>query len=121
MKLQDIIAFAKAGYKPSDVKELLSMEGAGENDNSNRDIQQDNTVVQSGDTDTETTEGSSDTDIDKENNKENNNEELDKYKDEIEKLKNQVKLLQEANKNKDVSNNNGKTLDEVIIDIFNNL
>lgn len=116
MKLQDIIAFAKAGYKPSDVKELLAMEGANENDRNDNDGNNSDTAKVS----TDNSENSTDSDNDKGNSEDN--KDVEKYKSEIEDLKNQIKLLQEANKNKDISgNNNNKTLDETIIDIFNKL
>lgn len=116
MKLQDIISFAKAGYKPSDVKELLAMEGANENDRSDNNSDNSDTAKVT----TDNSENSTDSDSNKDNMEDN--KDVEKYKSEIEDLKNQIKLLQEANKNKDISgNNNNKTLDETIVEIFNKL
>ena len=98
MKLDDIIALAKQGYKPSDVKELIEL---------SKDEPEDEPVDELED---ETEDEPED---------ELEDEPEDEKQKEIDELKEQIKKLQEENARKDNSNNNYlKSDDEKLVDLF---
>ena len=120
MKMKDLIDLVRAGLKPSEIKEMIELEKQASDidiDEHNQEPapKQDEKTDTKLDTkiepDTKDVSGVDDTSA----------EELKKAKDEILKLKEQIKEIQNENKNKDISNNQNKTLDEQIIDIFNQM
>ena len=94
MKLDDIIALAKQGYKPSDVKELIEL-SKDEPEYEPEDEQEDELEDEPED------------------------ELEDEKQKEIDELKEQIKKLQEKNARKDNSDNGDlKSDDEKLVDLF---
>ena len=104
MQMRDLIDLVRAGLKPSEIKEMIELEKQPEPEPTpqpNKDTepkpepetQPDNTTA----------------------------EELKKAQEEIANLKAQITAIQNENKNKDISNHQDKTLDEQIVDIFNQM
>ena len=94
MKLEDIIALAKQGYKPNDIKELIELSKGEPNEEPN--------------------------DCPKNEPKDEPKDEPNYEKQkEIGELKEQIKKLQEENVRKDNSNNDDlKSDDEKLVDLF---
>lgn len=91
MKLEDIIALAKQGYKPSDIKELISL--AAENPDESKGTDSSDEPEQ-GEPEDEKPEGTAGTDADP--------DDID-YKKLYEDSQNRIKELQAKNANKDLS------------------
>ena len=100
MKLDDIIALAKQGYKPSDVKELIEL-SKDEPEYEPEDEQEDELEDEP--------EDELEDELEDENEKQK----------EIDELKGQIKKLQEENARRDNSDNdNLKSDDEKLVDLF---
>ena len=96
MKLDDIIALAKQGYKPSDVKELI-------------ELSKDEPEYEPEDKPEYEPEDEPEDELEDENEKQK----------EIDELKGQIKKLQEENARKDNSDNEDlKSDDEKLVDLF---
>ena len=116
MNMKDLIDLVKLGLKPSDIKEMVELE------KQVKDIN-----IEQAENNTEeheeppTGEPHKEEHEDKPNDDANINNELTSAKAEIEELKKQITSMQNENKNKDMSGNqNNKTIDEQIIDMFTN-
>ena len=114
--MKDLIDLVKLGLKPSDIKEMVELE------KQVKDIN-----IEQAENNTEeheeppTSEQHEEEKEDKPNDDANINNELTSAKAEIEELKKQITSMQNENKNKDMSGNqNNKTIDEQIIDMFTN-
>ena len=110
MKMKDLIDLVRAGLKPSEIKEMIELE------------------KQAADINIDEPEPEPTPNVEPEPNPEPENnvdntvaDDLKKAQEEIIKLKEQIKSIQNENKNKDISNNQDKTLDEQIVDIFNQM
>lgn len=112
MKMKDLIDLVRAGLKPAEIKEMIELEKQA------ADINID-------DPETEPTpQPNKDTEPKQEPEPQPDNktvEELKKAQEEIANLKAQITAIQNENKNKDISNHQDKTLDEQIVDIFNQM
>ena len=93
LNFSDIIELAKAGYTPEQVKELIQLSK-----------------------DTEQTEQTKHNEQN-EHPEQNEQTEQTKQNDELNKLKEHVKKLQEQNRRQDFSNKNEKTAEEILADI----
>ena len=112
MEMRDLIDLVRAGLKPAEIKEMIELEKQAKDINIDEpqpeptpqpskepepkpepEPQQDNTAA----------------------------EDLKKAQDEIANLKSQITAIQNENKNKDISNQQDKTLDEKIVDIFSQM
>lgn len=116
MNMKDLIDLVKLGLKPSEIKEMVELE------KQVKDI-----TISEAENNTEeheeppTGEQHEEEHEDKPNDDANINKELDDARAEIEKLKSQITTIQNENKNKDMSgDNNKKTIDEQIVDMFTN-
>ena len=112
MQMRDLIDLVRAGLKPSEIKEMIELEKQA------KDINIDEPQPEP------TPQPNKDTEPKPEPEPESNNtsaDDLEKAQEEIIKLKEQIKSIQNENKNKDISNNQDKTLDEQIVDIFNQM
>lgn len=115
MTMKDLIDLVRAGLKPSEIREMIELE------KSAKDINID-------DEPEPTPEPSNEPEPTPEPSKEpepqqvgTTSDELKKAQDEIASLKSQLASIQNDNKNKDISNQNDKTIDEQIIDIFSQM
>ena len=130
MKMKDLIDLVRAGLKPSEIKEMIELEKQA------ADINIDEPEPEPKPQPNVKPEPDKKTDPDKKTEPDKNTEpdakdvsgvddttadELKKAQDEILKLKDQIKEIQKENKSKDISNNQNKTLDEQIVDIFNQM
>ena len=98
MKLDDIIALAKQGYKPSDVKELIEFSKDESKDEPEEEPKEE---------------------PEEEPKDEPEEEPKDEKQKEIDELKGQIKKLQEENSRKDNSDNEDlKSDDEKLVDLF---
>lgn len=120
MKMKDLIDLVRAGLKPSEIKEMIELEKQAADINIDEPEQEptqqpDEKTDPKPDTKTESNtkdiSGVDDTTAD----------ELKKAQEEIANLKSQITAIQNENKNKDISNHQDKTLDEQIVDIFNQM
>ena len=112
MQMRDLIDLVRAGLKPNEIKEMIELEKQA------ADINIDEPETEPEPTPNVEPEPSPEP----ENNVDNTaTDDLKKAQEEIIKLKEQIKSIQNENKNKDISNNQDKTLDEQIIDIFNQM
>ena len=120
MKMKDLIDLVRAGLKPSEIKEMIELEKQAKDINIDEpepeptpqpDKKTDPEPDKKTEPNTKDVSGVDDTTAD----------ELKKAQDEILKLKDQIKEIQKENKSKDISNNQNKTLDEQIVDIFNQM
>ena len=120
MKMRDLIDLVRAGLKPNEIKEMIELEKQAADINIDEpnpkpapqpDEKTDPEPDKNTEPDAKDVSGVDDTTAD----------ELKKAQDEILKLKEQIKEIQKENKNKDISNNQNKTLDEQIVDIFNQM
>lgn len=116
MQMRDLIDLVRAGLKPNEIKEMIELE---------KEVKDINIDEQDPEPEPEPEpEPIKEPEPKPEPEPESNNtsaEDLKKAQDEILKLKEQIKSIQNENKNKDISNNQDKTLDEQIIDIFNQM
>lgn len=112
MQMRDLIDLVRAGLKPSEIKEMIELEKQA------KDINIDETQQEP------TPQPSKEPEPKPEPEPQPDNktvEELKKAQDEIANLKAQITAIQNENKNKDISNHQDKTLDEQIVDIFNQM
>lgn len=112
MQMRDLIDLVRAGLKPSEIKEMIELEKQA------KDINIDEPQPEP------TPQPNKDTEPKPEPEPQPDNktaEELKKAQDEIANLKAQITAIQNENKNKDISNHQDKTLDEQIVDIFNQM
>lgn len=126
MTMKDLIDLVKLGLKPSDIKEMVNLEkevrdiDITDQSKTNKDIDEKSI----------TKEEEEVSDEDKTEEKVNTEDEtkdkelldkLSKANIEIEELKNKIANIQKANTNTDVSGSDSKTIDEQVVDIFNQL
>ena len=112
MQMRDLIDLVRAGLKHNEIKEMIELEKQAADIN-----------IDEPETEPEpTTNVEPEPSPEPENNVDNTAaDDLKKAQEEIIKLKEQIKSIQNENKNKDISNNQDKTLDEQIIDLFNQM
>ena len=112
MQMKDLIDLVRAGLKPAEIKEMIELEKQAKDINID-EPQPEPTPQPNKDTEPKPEpEPQQDT---------KTAEELKKAQDEIANLKAQITAIQNENKNKDISNHQDKTLDEQIVDIFNQM
>ena len=112
MQMRDLIDLVRAGLKPSEIKEMIELEKQAKDINID-EPQPEPTPQPNKDTEPKPEpEPQQDT---------KTAEELKKAQEEIANLKAQITAIQNENKNKDISNHQDKTLDEQIVDIFNQM
>lgn len=114
MNLADIIALAKAGYKPSDVKDLLALTSSKEENPKDEEKDQDKKTEQHEDgkeqPDKAPKKSTDDSPIDA--------SAIDGYKRKIEELEEKLQKLQSENVHKDNNEeDNGKSDEDIINDI----
>lgn len=112
MKMKDLIDLVRAGLKPAEIKEMIELEKQA------ADINIDDPEPEP------TPQPSKEPEPKQEPEPQQDNktvEELKKAQEEISNLKAQITAIQNENKNKDISNHQDKTLDEQIVDIFNQM
>lgn len=114
MQMRDLIDLVRAGLKPSEIKEMIELEKQVKDINIDEPQPQPEPTPQPNNEPEPKPEPEPQPD-----NK--TAEELKKAQDEIANLKAQIATIQNENKNKDISNNQDKTLDEQIVDIFNQM
>lgn len=112
MQMRDLIDLVRAGLKPSEIKEMIELEKQAKNINID-DPQPEPTPQPSKEPEPKPEPEPQPDD--------KTAEELKKAQDEIANLKAQIAAIQNENKNKDISNHQDKTLDEQIVDIFNQM
>lgn len=112
MQMKDLIDLVRAGLKPSEIKEMIELE------KQVKDINIDEQQQESTPQPNNESEPKPENEIQQDN---KTAEELKKAQDEIANLKAQIAAIQNENKNKDISNHQDKTLDEQIVDIFNQM
>lgn len=112
MQMRDLIDLVRAGLKPSEIKEMIELE------KQVKDIDIDEPQQEPTPQPDNESEPKPEPEIQQDT---KTAEELKKAQDEIANLKAQIATIQNENKNKDISNNQDKTLDEQIIDIFNQM
>lgn len=104
LSITDIVALAKAGYKPADVKELITMADAKETSEDQKDQKSAEEPQQA-----EGQNAPEGTEAEKQTEKEEAAEKADKddvnYKELYEKSQNDLKAAQEANRKQDASGN----------------
>lgn len=110
MTLTDIIALAKQGYKPSDIKELIALAESDAPEETNEE------TVETEDNETEDQENKETDEKESETDPEELKKLLDQFKSENEKLKKDLKTAQKLNQTHDTSNEDNRETDE---DIFN--
>lgn len=127
MTMKDLIDLVKLGLKPSDIKEMINLE------KEVKDIDiTDQSKTNNGTDEKSTTEEEKEevSDEDKTEEKVNTEDEtkdkellekLSKANSEIEELKNKIASIQKDNTNTDASGDGSKTIDEQVVDIFNQL
>ena len=102
MKLEDIIALAKAGYKPSDIKELVKLsEKTKESTDSNE---------------SKDSKESTDSNESKDSKESTDSKEHDERDKQIKELQDQIKKLQDSKSREDISGD--KHDKESLVDIF---
>lgn len=105
MKINDIIALAKQGYKPADIKELISL---AEPENKEDDEPEDDPLEESNDTrDTPPAQ------------EDENKDEVD-YKKLYEETEKKLKAAQAANR-RDAEHNDIKTPEQIALEHFNSI
>lgn len=112
MQMRDLIDLVRAGLKPSEIKEMIELE------KQVKDIDIDEPQQEPTPQPDNESEPKPEPEIQQDT---KTAEELKKAQDEIANLKAQIATIQNENKNKDISNNQDKTLDEQIVDIFNQM
>lgn len=116
MNMRDLIDLVKSGLKPNEIKEMIELEKEVRDINIEPEVDETKTDEGKKDENNEQVDDKKD-----EQNKGVDSEELKNAKDEIESLKRQIASIQSENKNKDLSENQSKSLDEQIVDIFNQM
>ena len=126
MTMKDLIDLVKLGLKPGDIKEMINLEkevkdiDITDQSKTNKDIDEKSTTEEkeevSDEDKTEEKVNTEDETKDKEL-----LEKLSKANSEIEELKNKIASIQKDNTNKDASGSDSKTIDEQVVDIFNQL
>lgn len=116
MNMRDLIDLVKSGLKPSEIKEMIELEKEVKDIVIEPEVTESKPEESKKDESTESQDGKKD-----ESNTGVDSDELKKAKDEIESLKRQIASIQSENKNKDLSGNQSKSLDEQIVDIFNQM
>lgn len=125
MTMKDLIDLVKLGLKPSDIKEMINLEkevkdiDITDQSKTTKDIDEKSITKEEEVSDEDKTEEKIDTE-DETKDKELL-EKLSKANSEIEELKNKIADIQKANTNTDVSGSDSKTIDEQVVDIFNQL
>lgn len=110
MQMRDLIDLVRAGLKPAEIKEMIELEKQA------KDINIDEPQPEP------TPQPSKEPEPKPEPQPDNTAaEDLKKAQDEIANLKAQITAIQNENKNKDISNQQDKTLDEQIVDIFSQM
>lgn len=112
MQMRDLIDLVRAGLKPVEIKEMIELEKQA------KDINIDEPKPEPTPQPDDKTEPKPEPEPKPDNTAA---DELKKAKDEITNLKAQIAAIQNENKNKDISNKQDKTLDEQIVDIFNQM
>lgn len=112
MQMRDLIDLVRAGLKPSEIKEMIELEKQA------KDINIDETQPEPTPQPNKEPEPKPEPEPQQDT---KTAEELKKAQDEIANLKAQITAIQNENKNKDISNHQDKTLDEQIVDIFNQM
>ena len=112
MQMRDLIDLVRAGLKPSEIKEMIELEKQAKD--INIDEPQPETTPQPNNEPEPKPEPEPQPDN-------TTAEDLKKAQDEIANLKAQITAIQNENKNKDISNQKDKTLDEQIVDIFSQM
>lgn len=107
MKMKDLVDLVRAGLKPAEIKEMIELE------KQVGDINIDEPE--------EVEQPKEETEVKQEPEVDTVSEELKQAKEDLANLKAQLTTLQQENKNKDISQNLDKSLDEQIEDIFSKL
>lgn len=110
--MRDLIDLVRAGLKPAEIKEMIELEKQA------KDINIDDPQPEPTPQPSKEPEPKPEPEPQKDD---KSAEELKKAQDEIANLKAQIAAIQNENKNKDISNHQDKTLDEQIVDIFNQM
>lgn len=114
MQMRDLIDLVRAGLKPAEIKEMIELEKQA------KDINIDEPQPEP--TPQPNKEPESEPKQEPEPQQDNTAaEDLKKAQDEIANLKAQITAIQNENKSKDISNQQDKTLDEQIVDIFSQM
>lgn len=112
MQMRDLIDLVRAGLKPAEIKEMIELEKQA------KDINIDEPQPEPSPKPDDKTEPEPEPEPQKDNTA---NEDLKKAQDEIAALKSQIASIQNENKNKDISSNQDKTIDEQIVDILSKM
>lgn len=110
--MRDLIDLVRAGLKPAEIKEMIELEKQA------KDINIDEPQPEPTPKPDDKTEPEPEPEPQPDNTA---NEDLKKAQDEIAALKSQIASIQNENKNKDISSNQDKTIDEQIVDIFSQM
>lgn len=112
MQIKDLLTLAKLGYKPSEIKEMAELE---------KTLPDINTEEQKEEPKEEPIKEEPKQEPNKEPEGDNIEEQLKAANDTIAELQKQIKDIQEANRNTDVSGSKEtKTTDELIVEAFTN-
>lgn len=110
MQMRDLIDLVRAGLKPAEIKEMIELEKQVKD----IDIENKEEVKEE--------QPKEEPVVKQEPEPEDNTaEELKKAHEELVNIKAQLTAIQNENKNKDISGNQDKTLDEQLVDIFSKL
>lgn len=112
MQMRDLIDLVRAGLKPAEIKEMIELEKQA------KDINIDEPQTEPTPKPDDKTEPEPEPEPQPDNTA---NEDLKKAQDEIAALKSQIASIQNENKNKDISSNQDKTIDEQIVDILSKM
>lgn len=112
MQMRDLIDLVRAGLKPAEIKEMIELEKQA------KDINIDEPQPEPTPQPDDKTEPEPEPEPQPDNTA---NEDLKKAQDEIAALKSQIASIQNENKNKDISSNQDKTIDEQIVDILSKM
>lgn len=112
MQMRDLIDLVRAGLKPAEIKEMIELEKQA------KDINIDEPQPEPTPKPDDKTEPEPEPEPQPDNTA---NEDLKKAQDEIAALKSQIASIQNENKNKDISSNQDKTIDEQIVDILSKM
>lgn len=112
MQMRDLIDLVRAGLKPAEIKEMIELEKQA------KDINIDEPQPEPSPKPDDKTEPEPEPEPKPDNTE---NEDLKKAQDEIAALKSQIASIQNENKNKDISSNQDKTIDEQIVDILSKM
>ena len=112
MNLADIVALAKEGYKPSDIKELIALASSQEGTHEEENKDQDKKTEQHEDGKEQPDEAPN-----KSTDTSSNESAIDEYKKQIDELKEQVKKLQSENVHKDYEEKDKPSDDELLNNI----